>query len=70
MEIPVKMLRYFPLKPRLQRLFMSGKMAKDMVWHEKERKKDGILRHPADSQVWRHLDALYPPFGAKPQMLG
>ena len=65
--IPAKMLQYFPLNPRLQRLFTSDKMAKDMVRHEKERKKDGILRHPADLQAWRHVDALYPPFGAEPR---
>jgi len=26
-KLPVKVLRYFPLKPRLQRLFMSPKIA-------------------------------------------
>ena len=32
-KIPQKVLRYFPLKPRLQRLFMSKKIAEDMRWH-------------------------------------
>jgi len=28
-----KILRYFPLKSRLQRLFMSSKMIEFMAWH-------------------------------------
>ena len=30
---PAKVLRYFPLKQRLQRLFMSTKTAEHMRWH-------------------------------------
>lgn len=29
-KIPQKVFRYFPLKPRLQRLFMCSKIASDM----------------------------------------
>ncbi|XP_057246859.1 uncharacterized protein LOC125499462 [Beta vulgaris subsp. vulgaris] len=32
-RIPEKVLRYFPLKPRLQRLFMCSKTAHHMRWH-------------------------------------
>ncbi|XP_042979974.1 uncharacterized protein LOC122310161 [Carya illinoinensis] len=32
--IPQKVLRHFPLKPRLQQLFMSQKAASDMRWHK------------------------------------
>ncbi|KAL3651955.1 hypothetical protein CASFOL_004957 [Castilleja foliolosa] len=35
-KIPHKILRYFPLKPRLQRLFMSEKTSKKMVWHKEK----------------------------------
>ena len=28
-----KVLQYFPIKPRFQRLFMLKKMAEDMSWH-------------------------------------
>ncbi|XP_038707717.1 uncharacterized protein LOC120002932 [Tripterygium wilfordii] len=51
-RIAVKQMRYFPLRPRLQRLFMSSKTAKFMRWHAEERLNDGILRHPADSLAW------------------
>ncbi|XP_026410820.1 uncharacterized protein LOC113306051 [Papaver somniferum] len=46
---PWKILRHFPLKPRLQRLFMSSKTAKDMRWHKEEITNDRVMRHPADS---------------------
>ncbi|XP_077226322.1 uncharacterized protein LOC143859526 [Tasmannia lanceolata] len=51
-KVPVKILRHFPLKPRLQRLYMSTKTASFMTWHYENRTKDDILRHPADSTAW------------------
>jgi len=32
-KLPVKVLCYFPLKPRLKRLFMSPKIVNSMRWH-------------------------------------
>jgi len=56
-KIPQKVLRYFPIKPRLQRLFISKDTAKQMRWHKDERKDDGnILGHPADAIVWKKFD--------------
>ncbi|KAL0289226.1 UNVERIFIED_CONTAM: hypothetical protein Sradi_7077100 [Sesamum radiatum] len=54
-KVATKRMRYFPLKPRLQKLFMSTKTASLMRWHAKERIEDGVLRHPADSQAWKPL---------------
>ncbi|XP_035551056.1 uncharacterized protein LOC118349653 [Juglans regia] len=49
--IPQKVLRHFPLKPRLQRLFMSAKITGDMRWHKLQRMiEDTSMRHPADSE--------------------
>jgi len=63
-NVPVKVLRYFPLKPRLQRLYMCKKTAHDMRWHEEKRvKNDGYMRHPADSLAWQSFDNQYPEFG-------
>ena len=42
----IKSMIYFPLRPRLQRLFMSPKMAEQMRWHETEANPDGKMRHP------------------------
>ncbi|XP_042972777.1 uncharacterized protein LOC122304580 [Carya illinoinensis] len=56
-RIPQKVLRHFPLKPRLQRLFMSQKTAADMRWHKDQRViQQGILSHPADFEVWTTFD--------------
>uniref|UniRef100_A0A2N9IGN6 Uncharacterized protein n=1 Tax=Fagus sylvatica TaxID=28930 RepID=A0A2N9IGN6_FAGSY len=54
-----KILRWFPLKPRLQRLFMSSKTATHMKWHADGRTDDGLMRHPADSPAWKTFDSKY-----------
>ena len=46
-----KILRWFPLKLRLQQLFMSLEIANHMKWHAKGCVNDGFLRHPTDSEV-------------------
>jgi hypothetical protein len=61
---PVKMLRWFPLIPRLQRLFMSEHTAPYMRWHAEGRTRDGVLRHPADGEAWKSFDNLHPDFMA------
>jgi len=66
-KIPVKMLRYFPLKSRLQRLFMSSKTASHMRWHHECRVKDDSLRHPADAKGWKHFDETYKKFASEPR---
>ncbi|XXG48068.1 hypothetical protein AAC387_Pa02g2605 [Persea americana] len=57
-KIPHKVLRYFPLISRLQRLYMSRKTAIHMRWHSDKRKDDGIGRHPADCEEWSHVKEL------------
>jgi len=47
--VPQKVLRYFPIIPRLKRMFRSEKMAKDLRWHFSNRSSDGMFRHPVDS---------------------
>ncbi|KAF5805373.1 putative Transposase-associated domain-containing protein [Helianthus annuus] len=64
-KIGAKVLRHFPLIPRLQRLFMSSKTAASMRWHEESRTKDGYLRHPADSPAWKTFDFNYPDFAGE-----
>ncbi|XP_019229639.1 PREDICTED: uncharacterized protein LOC109210641 [Nicotiana attenuata] len=66
-KIPAKVLRYFPLKPRLQRLFMSSETSKAMRWHHEEHNKNGVLRHPADSEAWKKFDSKYPQFAGDPR---
>ncbi|XP_050215350.1 uncharacterized protein LOC126666401 [Mercurialis annua] len=66
-KIPNKVLRHFPLIPRLQRLYMSSKLACHMRWHKEKRCDDGILRHPADSKAWKTVDQTYPNFSSDPR---
>ncbi|KAG8485982.1 hypothetical protein CXB51_019310 [Gossypium anomalum] len=64
---PIKVLRYFPLIPRLQRLFMSSKTVESMRWHNDQRTDDGLLRHPVDSLAWKLFDSKFPSFVSDPQ---
>ena len=54
-----KILRYFPLTPGLQRIYMSARVSSDMRWHEEGLAKDGKRRHPADSKAWKCVDSKY-----------
>ncbi|WOG81836.1 hypothetical protein DCAR_0100989 [Daucus carota subsp. sativus] len=55
-KISRKVLRYFPLTLRLQRLFMAGKTAKCMRWHHDRNVVEGELSHPADGDEWKQFD--------------
>ncbi|XP_060969785.1 uncharacterized protein LOC133037009 [Cannabis sativa] len=67
-KVPHKVMRYFPLTPRLKRLYCSRHTAEDMRWHYSQRpKEDGVLRHPADAEEWKQFDRLYPSFAVEPR---
>ena len=68
-RVPMKVLRYFPIKKRLQRYFMSSKTAADTRWHDEGCRKDGFLRHPADAPFWKDFDARYPEFASESRNL-
>lgn len=62
-KIPKKVLRYFPLKPTLQRLFMNKDIAEDMRWHKEKRIDErNVSRHPADSPLWKEFDEIHKSF--------
>ncbi|XP_050111680.1 uncharacterized protein LOC126590202 [Malus sylvestris] len=50
-KIPQKVMCYLPLKPRLQRFYMSMHTASDMRWHKDRQVDDDVMRHPADGEV-------------------
>ncbi|GJZ16140.1 ribonuclease H-like domain-containing protein [Tanacetum coccineum] len=62
---PAKQLWYFPIVPRLKQLFANEKDAKLLRWHTEGRKRDGKLRHVADSPQWRKIDNKFDKFGAE-----
>lgn len=56
-KITYKVLKYFPLKPRLKRLYMFKSTATDMTWHHNRKRPEGrILEHPSDGEVWKDFD--------------
>ncbi|XP_060195230.1 uncharacterized protein LOC132624470 [Lycium barbarum] len=63
-NIPYKQMSYFPLTPRLQRLYASNATAKHMRWNS-EHERDGVMRHPSDAPAWKHFDQAYPWFASE-----
>jgi len=60
--VPQKVLRYFPIIPRLKRMFRSEVQAKELRWHSTNKSSDGKLRYPVDSVTWEQVNAKYPAF--------
>ena len=50
-----KVLRHFPLIPRLKHMFQTPVIFELMVWHSKNRSIDNMVRHPCDSKAWQHV---------------
>ena len=70
--LPVKVLRHFPIIPRLQRMFCSPAISKLMLWHAQNQSNrpggDGLVRHPCDSKAWQHFHSnVYPSFNIDPR---
>ena len=62
-----KSMRYFPLRGRLQRLFLSRQTAEHMCWHHRERNNDGKMRHPRDDDAWKAFNNEFPDFAGEPR---
>ncbi|XP_048599789.1 uncharacterized protein LOC125579921 [Brassica napus] len=67
--IPAKVLRYFPIKDRLRRMFRSKRMAEDLRWHYTNAIKDGTMQHPVDSISCAQVNDKWPDFTAEPRNL-
>lgn len=63
-RVPNKVLRHFPLIPRLRRMFSTPHLAALMTWHENNVSTDGKMRGPADSPQWQHIREKHPNFSA------
>ena len=64
--IPVKVLRHFPLIPRIRSMFRSKSIAELMTWHQSSASTDDVMRVPANSQTWKHIDETWPTFKEQP----
>nr|GEY99019.1 hypothetical protein [Tanacetum cinerariifolium] len=67
-KVPKKVLCYFLIIPRLQRLYKSSHTAKEMIWHATGKcTKPGKMQHPVDDRAWKKFDTMYPDFVKKPR---
>ncbi|XP_021735138.1 uncharacterized protein LOC110701823 [Chenopodium quinoa] len=65
--VPLNVLFYFPITPRLQRLFATKNISEEMTWHAKNPRVQGTMAHPSDSEAWKHLDSCFPEFASEPR---
>lgn len=68
-KIPAKVLWYFPIIPRLKRLFQSKRIVEYLLWHSVRNIEEGVLKHPADSPAWKNIDKRYPEIRDDPRNL-
>ncbi|XP_066323130.1 uncharacterized protein [Miscanthus floridulus] len=62
-RVPHKVLRHFPLLPRLKRIFASKRTSEETQWHKKTRTSvDNVMSHPADGEAWKEFDTREPTF--------
>ena len=61
-RVPMKVLRHFPLIPRLQRMFQTPVQAALQTHHWENRSLDGLQRQASDSRQWALVDSTYPDF--------
>ena len=67
--VSAKVLRYFPIIPRLRRMFSLAETSRQLRWHYSHRSDDGKMRHPADSLAWNTIDKKWPEFAYEPRNL-
>ena len=66
-KIPHKILCYFLLNSKLQRLFISRLTVLDMRWDAKKHvSTEEILRHLVNAEAWKYFDREYPVFANDP----
>jgi hypothetical protein len=67
-KVPQKVLRNFPIIPRLQRFFVSTELSTQTRWHKEKRVVDDeVLRHPADGKAWKQFDDNFGWFSDDPR---
>ncbi|XP_021763643.1 uncharacterized protein LOC110728275 [Chenopodium quinoa] len=65
--VPLNVLIYFPITPRLKRLYATKNISEEMTWHSKNPRVQGTMAHPSDSEAWKHLDNCFPEFSNEPR---
>ncbi|XP_048502811.1 uncharacterized protein LOC125498615 [Beta vulgaris subsp. vulgaris] len=65
--IPAKVLIYFPITSKLQRLFEIKNISLEMTWHADNPQVQGTLAHPSDSEACKHFNRTFPDFAVEAQ---
>ncbi|KAJ8755630.1 hypothetical protein K2173_022225 [Erythroxylum novogranatense] len=60
--VPWKRMYYFPVTPRLQRLYASNVTASHMRWHAEHKQEDGVMTYPSDALAWKHFNDTHVEF--------
>jgi hypothetical protein len=69
-KVAHKVLRYFPIIPRFQRIFMSKQRAQYARWYKEKRVPvANEMRHPVDGEAWKDFDATFSSFADDPRSL-
>ncbi|GKD38630.1 hypothetical protein Tco_1258837 [Tanacetum coccineum] len=56
-KVPKKVLRYFSIFPKLQRLYKSSHTAKEITWHATRKcMENGKMQHPVNGRAWMKFD--------------
>jgi hypothetical protein len=66
LTVPIKVLRYLPFLPRLQRLYMFEDSVKQITWHKHgHRYHPNKIVHLSDGEAWKAFDMEYKDFGSE-----
>ncbi|XP_074347215.1 uncharacterized protein LOC141686052 [Apium graveolens] len=61
-KVPFTKMIYFPLSPRLQRLYVSPTTVTHMRWHAEHYQEEDVMCHCSDSGEWKQFDKAHPSF--------
>jgi len=61
-RVPQKVLKYFPLGPRLKRLYTVPWISEALTWHARAEVGGNLMRHPIDSTIWQAANFAHPEF--------
>ena len=57
--VPTKVLNYFSLIPRLEKMFQMHDVVELLTWHMNHKSSDGKMRHPVDCVSWNSIDVKW-----------
>ncbi|XP_050217634.1 uncharacterized protein LOC126668486 [Mercurialis annua] len=61
-NVPYSKMFYFPITPRLKRLYASKATARHMTWHADHEMDGDKMCHPSDSPAWKRFSELHSEF--------